>query len=312
MQAERLFGMSIFRRLKNSYSYGGFQEIVRKSFFFVVYKMANMITLMDLKSTPLEYGLNTKKREHEIIVSLTTFPTRFSQLSPCLSSLVKQKVKPERIIVYLGSDTSDDMITEEMRNFRQYGVEFRIDKEKNLMPHKKYYYAMQEFPDAIVITADDDVIYPRNWVDSLYKSYLRHPTAVSARRVHLMKQDGQKLSHYDQWEDQCRKIKEPSMSLIATGNSGVLYPPHCFGTEAFDVKAINNLCLRADDIWLKCMEVKNRIPVVWVNNWEVSLTEINSKSNKRLSDENVFTGTNDEVLHRVMEYCNLRTKDFFD
>lgn len=304
--------MGVLQRLKNTYSYGGFREVARKAFFLVIYRAANRFTLRDVRRAPAEYGLNKEKREKMIVVSLTSFPARFSQLSPCLNSLIKQKTKPDRIIVYLGSDTDESMITEEMRGFEQYGVEFRIDKEENLMPHKKYFYAMQEYPDAIVITADDDAVYPRDWVDSLYQSFLKYPVAVSARRVHLMKRNGEKLLPYDHWEDQCRRITVPSFSLIATGNSGVLYPPHCLSREAFDIDSIKKLCLRADDLWLKCNEVKNGVPVVWVENWEVKLTAIDSAANQRLSDENIFTGTNDEVLSRIMEHLGLENSDFFD
>ena len=304
--------MSVFMRVRNAYSYGGIKEVFRKSLFLIVYKLHNIITREINKNTSIEYGLNRVKRDENIIVSLTSFPERFIQLGPCLKSLVIQKCKPDRIIVYLGNDTKPEYITDEMHSFEKYGVEFRIDNKLNLMPHKKYIYAMQEFSKSIIVTADDDVIYPRDWLKTLYSSYKKYPKAISARRVHLMKRNEWGLVPYDHWEDQCRRIDKPSMSLIATGNSGVLYPPHCLGNDAFDVAAIKQLCLRADDIWLKCMEVKNKIPVVWVKNWEVALPDIASSPENMLSNENVFTGKNDRVLENVMKYCNISFEDFFD
>lgn len=304
--------MSILVRLKNTYKYGGAKEVLRKTSMFAFYTVMDKIIVRDVKRTPLEYGLCKKYRKYQIIVSLTSFPKRFSQLDLCLKSLVIQQFKPNRIIVYLGSDSKREMLTETMLKYEKYGVEYRFDEKENLMPHKKYFYAMQEFPDAIVVTADDDVIYPRDWLKLLYQSYKKYPNAVSARRVHLIKRNNKKLLPYDYWEDQCRRIKTPSMSLIATGNSGVLYPPHCFDKSAFDIEGIKKTSLRADDIWLKCMEVKNRVPVVWVPNWQVMLPEIDSFKNEKLSDENVFTRKNDEVLNSVMTYLNLRTMDFFE
>lgn len=304
--------MSILVRLKNTYKYGGAKEILRKTGSVAVYTVMDKLIVREVRRTPLEYGLTKKHRKEQIIISLTSFPKRFPQLDLCLKSLVIQHFKPNRIIVYLGSDSTREMLTESMLMYEKYGVEYRFDEKENLMPHKKYFYAMQEFPDAVIVTADDDVIYPRYWLKSLYQSYKKYPDAVSARRVHLIKRNGRKLLPYDYWEDQCRRIKTPSMSLIATGNSGVLYPPHCFDSSAFDIEGIKKTSLRADDIWLKCMEVKNKVPVVWVQNWQVMLPEIDSSENEKLSDENVFTGTNDEVLHNVMAYLNLSTIDFFD
>ena len=149
------------------------------------------------------------------------------------------------------NDCNKSMLTETMLKYQKYGIEYRFDEEENLMPHKKYFYAMQEYPDAVIVTADDDIIYPRNWLESLYRSYKMYPNSVSARRVHYIKIKGKEFAPYDHWEDQCRRIKQPSMRLIATGNSGVLYPPHCFDKKAFDIDAIKKTCLRADDIWLK-------------------------------------------------------------
>lgn len=304
--------MNVLIRVKNAYSYGGVKEIIRKSLFFIIYKFNNKITIRRNKDAVVEYGLNMLKRKDNIVVSLTSYPERFKYIGVCLKSLVIQSCKPDKIIVFLGNDSKEDDITDDMHSFEKYGVEFRIDEKMNLMPHKKYFYAMQEFPNSIIVTADDDVIYPRDWLESLYRSYQKYPNSISARRVHLMKRNEWGLVPYDHWEDQCRRIDKPSMSLIATGNSGVLYPPHCLGNDAFDVAAIQKLCLRADDIWLKCMEVKNKIPVVWVKNWEVSLSDVTLSSENMLSNENVFTGKNDRVLESVMKYCNLIPDDFFD
>lgn len=36
---------------------------------------------------------------------------------------------------------------------------------------QEVFFAMQMYPDAIVVTVDDDVIYSRNLLESLYKFY---------------------------------------------------------------------------------------------------------------------------------------------
>ena len=62
---------------------------------------------------------------------------------------VMEQFKPDRIIVWLGSDTKESDLTKGMLSLKEYGVEYRFDKELNLKPHKKYIYAIQEFPDDI-------------------------------------------------------------------------------------------------------------------------------------------------------------------
>lgn len=43
---------------------------------------------------------------------------------------------------------------------------------------------MQQYPNDILITLYDDVIYPTNLINTLLVSYQKYPFAVSAGRVH--------------------------------------------------------------------------------------------------------------------------------
>lgn len=304
--------MNILERLKNAYASGGLKEIARKSFFHYIYRINNRITKVSVNSKRLQFGLNrTENRKEKVIVSLTSFPPRFAKIHLTLKSLLLQSEMPDRIIVYLGSDSLRTQFTKEMLDLETYGVEYRIDGERNLKPHKKYFYAMQEFPDDVVVTADDDVYYPSNWLACLLNSYRKCPKAVSARRVHLMKRNGNELAQYNWWEDQCRRVKSPSFSLIATGCGGILYPPRCLPPLAFDEKIFKELCFDADDIWLKCMEVLNDVPVVWAKNWEVDLLDVTDHQKGALSSLNVDCSKNDAYLRNVMNYFNIPIETFF-
>lgn len=304
--------MNIWDRLKNAYASGGFKEIARKSFFHYIYRLNNHITKCAVNCKKIKYGLNQEEsREEKVIVSLTSFPARFDKIHLTLKSLLLQSEKPDKIMVYLGSDSSRDFFTKEMLELEQYGVEYRIDTDRNLKSHKKYFYAMQDFVDDVIVTADDDVYYPSNWLACLLNSYKRYPNAVSARRVHLMKKNGADFARYNLWEDQCRRVTSPSFALIATGCSGILYPPHCLSKFAFDEALMKDLCFEADDIWLKCMEVLNGTPVVWAKNWEVDLLDVASSQQGALSSLNVDCSKNDTYLHKVMDHFNISVETFF-
>lgn len=221
--------MNVTARLKNAYLSGGIKEVIRKLYYFGLYKKNGMKIISDVKKCNLEYGVleNDKKRKPPVIISLTTYPKRFGDMELCLKSLILQSVKPDNIIVYLGKDSVDIPLPYDLEKYKEYGVEFKYDRTYNLKSYKKFYYAVQEFPDAIIITADDDIIYPANWLESLLDSYERYPHAISARRVHLMRMNGNELAPYNSWVDQYRGIREPSHALFATGCGGILYPPAC-------------------------------------------------------------------------------------
>lgn len=91
---------------------------------------------------------------------------------------------------------------------------------------------MQEYRESAIITVDDDVIYPRDTVESLIKNFEKYPRCISARRVHRITHDiSNNVLSYNLWEFECSTIKKPSFDLIAIGVGGVLYPPHILNGE---------------------------------------------------------------------------------
>ena len=126
--------------------------------------------------------------------------------------------------------------------------------DKNLKPHLKYFYAMQKYRDYIVVTVDDDIVYPKDMLESLYNSYKKNPMVVSARRVHRIKKDANgKILPYKKWDYECRTVTSPSLELFATGVGGVLYPPDILKISDENLTDIYNV-LTADDIYLKYIE----------------------------------------------------------
>ncbi|MGN0470459.1 MAG: glycosyltransferase [Acutalibacteraceae bacterium] len=288
-------------RLMQEYKNSGLGGVIRRISRYI----PSHIIIHSNKKAKLEYGLNKDlSRTDRVVVSLTSFQPRFKNIHLCLKSLLLQSYKPDRIVVWFGNDVTEDMLTQEMRELEQYGVEYRFDNKENLMPHKKYYYAMQEEPEAIIITVDDDAVYAKNTIESLMNSHNKFPDAVCARRVHKIKRnDDGKIASYSFWEKEYRGEKRPSFDLIAVGVGGVLYPPHCLYKEAFDKDKIKKLCLRADDIWLKYMEMLNGTKVVWARCFlphPPSLEGIDS-----LNEENVLNGKNDECLKKLEETYGL-------
>ena len=304
--------MSLKTRLKNAYETNGIKEIIRKTFFHFIYKTNGVFTRIRVNAAGFKYGLNLKDdRKVKVIVSLTSYPKRFASIVPCLKSLLLQNYKPDRLIVYLGSDTKKDDITPEMKKLEKYGVEYRIDDEHNYGSHKKYYYALREFPDSIVITADDDLYYPKNWIKTMIKTHEKYPDCVICRRTHLIRKDENGIFPYNYWIDQNRSIKTPTYSLLGTSGSGKLYPPHSICETAFDADKFTELCFSADDVWIKCMEVLSKRKSVWAKNWKVDLLNTRGSQEESLESVNVNQCENDVCLKKTMDAYGIKPEDFF-
>lgn len=247
-----------------------------------------------------------------VIVSLTSYPARLPQLHIVIRSLLKQKVAPEKIILYLGTDTKDSDIPSSLRKLTKYNFEIKTGYE-NIKPHKKYFFAMQEYPDSTIITVDDDLIYDKNLVRDLINCADKNHGCICARRVNLItKDDSRTLNPYSKWKWEYKEITEPSHALIATGCGGILYPPHLLPKETFDLQAIKENCLNTDDIWLKFMELKNNIKIVFSNNKVIHpLTLRHTQESGLLQTNTSGENRNDINIKKMQDFTGINLSDYF-
>lgn len=204
-------------------------------------------------------GLNTsEKRERKIIVSLTSYPARINAVPYAILSMLRQTMKPDKIILWLGTGKfPDDKLPAIFDKVKASGVEIKF--REDLKPHTKYFYAVQEYPDDIVITVDDDHIYDRNLIERLYTSYMKNPGCVQALTVaRITFDEAGNMCKYVDWEHAyAGSPGSSSHQYMAFGVGGVLYPPHSLPQETFNLETMKRLSPRNDDIWLKFMEVMN-------------------------------------------------------
>ena len=259
-------------------------------------------------------SLNRSNRKHHIIVSLTSFPLRFSTLHYTIKSILNQSMKPDLIFLCLTKsevkDESELPLT--VLELKKYGLEIYFAND-NLKPHNKYLYAMDVYQDSLIITIDDDNIYDKNLVLDLYEGYLKYPMAIAARRVHKIIQDSDNnLLSYNKWLYEYKKETNPSFELIATGVGGVLYPPGLLHVDTFDKNKIKELCLNADDIWLKFMQLKNNIPVYFINSKIIHPFIIKKTQNVSLNKNNYHKNMNDIYINNLQKYYNINLTSYLD
>lgn len=206
-------------------------------------------------------GIN---KENEVIVSMASFPKRIGKVWITVASVMNQTIKPRKIILWLAEDlfpNKEADLPGSLLKMRKRGLEIRFCED--LWPHKKYFFSMKEFPDDIIVTVDDDVLYPENVLEQLIIVHRKFPNAVCCQRGHVLSYTEKgEIDKYGKWDSEVKGLMEPTMQLFPIGCGGVLYPPHLLNKQLFDKDEIKRLCLANDDIWLKTMEVLNRVPAV--------------------------------------------------
>lgn len=202
------------------------------------------------------------------IVSFTTFPARYDYAAVMVSNLLeKQTYRDFHIVMTLFKDDYAQL-GGDLKKLVDGGALEVIVAEENLCSHLKYYYAMRKYHDKPVITLDDDRVYSPNVIASLVEKHesLSYKSVVSISSPKMKRNYAKtRLVPYGDWclGSQLMKPNEKSYLAMAEGYGGVLYPENCFDVDGISLDELKSI-LYHDDMYLKVLELRNRIPVTQV------------------------------------------------
>ena len=202
-----------------------------------------------------------------VLVSLTSFPARLPYLHHTLYSLLTQDYKDFHIALFLSSsEVRPDELPLILKIFARLGLLSIHFVEENLRAYKKLFYALQAYPEHIIITIDDDQIYAPNTISLLLESYKKFPRAIHTNWTYDAAFLAEILDIDPAQYLPIIKENAPHLALASVGVSGVLYPPSPFSQEFFNTQAIVSLAPYNDDLWFFVMSVLNDVPKVLVKN----------------------------------------------
>ena len=187
-------------------------------------------------------------------MSLTSYGPRFKTLPKTLKSLLSQNYKPDRIVLWV-HENDVNLIPEEVMQFAKSGIEILSIKGPDLRSGTKIIPSLISFPDDVIVTCDDDVIYYDDWLSDLIAAYKQEDEKVIiCHRACICEMlDAQSFKPYLDWRGLNIKDELSSASVFPTGIGGVLYPAGCFHEDVINIDLYRKLCLTGDDIWLYFM-----------------------------------------------------------
>ncbi len=244
----------------------------------------------------------------DLIVSLTSFPQRMYELHYTLYSLLTQTVKPGKIILWLAREefpNLEDDIPQKVLKFKDNGL--TIKWYKNIYSYKKLIPALKNYPNNVIVTADDDIFYENDWLEKLIESHKQNKNCIISHRAHKIKitKEGN-IAPYKNWS---KKIKDttPSFLNFLTGAGGVLYPINCFYKDVFDEELFMELAPKADDLWFWAMALLNNTKTCVAKNCTKQLTYINPERERGLTNEITLfwlnkKGGNDLQLENIINH----------
>jgi hypothetical protein len=191
----------------------------------------------------------------QLLISLTTYGERLTTVHKTIQSLLNQSKLADKILLWLDEDEfNDSNIPTQLKSLTSKCFEIRYCH--NLRSYKKLVPALRAFPDATIITFDDDIIYPSNLVEDLYNECQLSPGSIIASRGRIITLKNGDFAPYASWQyiKNAKKIAA-KYCIIPIGYGGVLYPPNSLCDEVVNEHRFMALAPYADDIWFKVMSL---------------------------------------------------------
>jgi glycosyltransferase involved in cell wall biosynthesis len=202
------------------------------------------------------------RNETTVIISLTTYSKRIETVDKVITSLLEQTVSVDKIILWLDeSETNFEQLPKQLRTLTS--KRFEVKFCPNYKSYKKLIPTLKEYPEATLITFDDDIYYPKDQVEKLLLAHYESPNEIITNVArNILVKDGL-LQPYSTWlhafEEQ---VGKPLSSLLPIGVGGVLYPAGSLNEEVSNIEAFMRLAPHGDDLWFKCMTLWNNRKVI--------------------------------------------------
>ncbi len=191
-------------------------------------------------------------QKQQIIVSLTSFPQALPFCVQAIRSILEGSVLPHKIVLYLTAQQfPSGKIPSYLEDLLTLNTFFEVRFYNQVIrSYTKLIPAIQDFPNDIIITIDDDVRYHKNMLKHLLSRHKKYPNAIIGHRIRRIKLN----KRYRKWKCYKRisllsRSFKPSYRNLQTGVGGVLYPPHSLSEEMLKPDLFMQLAPTVDDIW---------------------------------------------------------------
>jgi hypothetical protein len=249
--------------------------------------------------------LTAPHRVPEVVVSLTSHPARIEHAWIAIETVFRQTLVPDRIVLVLAEDAfSSRALPRRIVRQQRRGLEIVwVDRDggsfDKLVPTRLAY------PDAAIITVDDDAMYMPTLVARLTAHAERHPGTVVGTRGWEIEHGVRGPVRYNAWPRATRDT--PSERLFLTGVGGILYPPDALPIPLLtDRDLATSLCPTNDDIWFWAVARAAGVPSECLG-LSARRAILRQARTPRLEAVNRGEGQFDVQFARVLEYFGTDT-----
>ena len=247
--------------------------------------------------------MNKDKKCVDVVVSLTTIPSRVHSIHLVIRSLLKQTVRPTKIVLWVHKDL-EKKLPNKLNKLRS--AIFEIRPTEGHSSHRKLIHSLKAFPESPIVTCDDDLLYPKDWLEKLSVHAQKHPHKIIANQTRYIRyQENGAVKPYKQWTYPSTD-KDP-MAIIAIGAGGIWYPAKALNKQVNDTVLFMELAPRADDLWFKAMAILNKTPTITPTNKSRTPIPIIGSQRIALKKTNIGADKNRVQWQALVNYFNFKT-----
>ena len=252
------------------------------------------------------------KGDYDIVVSLTSYGRRVGDciVYYTIVSLLRQKIQPSRIILWLAeNEWSDENLPERLKKLRQKGVEIRYCED--IRSYKKLVPTIRLCPNANIMTVDDDMIYSSETISSVWEVHKQKPNEIICRNSSMPFFMNGVPQHYNDWK---ALVKDQEGTLIfPVGVGGTLYPAGSLHPDVTRSDIFMKLCPLADDIWFWFCGLRNGTNkrYLHVNKKDLTFDALYQYFHKgsALTHSNSVEHQNDKQFRNLFEHYGVKVEE---
>lgn len=246
-------------------------------------------------------------RPTPVMVSLTTHGNRLYEVCLAIESIMQGTVKPDGIILWI--DENDDRplpITLQRQMYRG----LQVLRTNDIRSYTKLLPALRQFPEADIITIDDDVFYPYDFLEALIATHRTYPQAIVANIMMQVTRDADGIPKgILQWpyiKEQAQHFS--SHDLFFEGFGGVYYPAGSMPDEVFNEQVFKEICPTADDVWFNAMVRLAHTPIQLCQRGHYDFIEATNAAcqDSALNLINNSNDRNDRQIRAVWQHYHLQ------
>lgn len=254
-------------------------------------------------------GINQDKQNAPLlIVTLTSFPARINEIHYTIYSLLNQRLKPDKVVLWLAEDqfpNKEEDLPNNLLKLKSNGL--TIEWCDDIKSYKKLIPALEKYPKDFLVTADDDIYYHETWLEDMWKVYEKHPNTIISSRTRRIKINSEdEILPYNNW-NLINDDSESSYLNLPTGAGGILYFPNALSNMVFEKNLFKEFCPTTDDLWFWAMAVLNMTKITCIDNPFNILKYVNITQELGLINAPTLwlynkEGNNDKQFNNLLEH----------